>query len=294
MSAPVYPANSSLGKDIQKLILHLGGIQFQDVPELLAILSRYGAVCKHEILENAGKLSIRVELDSTLAQKRLAKHHLARTHPHARLKLIQINSSLKTKIFVKIHPTHSKHALAAYFSKFGQVQKIEIKFDLVSKRARSFCYVIFDSEESANNVLELKEHTLGNKFLYCERCQLYQIAAPREKTNPVGERSVHDDTAPRDPRGARRYLETHHPVDKSFLTKAPMKSYSGFNKGFADQENTLVGTGYGLNSPLPQVPKKFGLWPGLHESIVTVSAQHLSNPYNLVYNLQISVAKTPC
>lgn len=160
------------------LIVHLGGIQTSRPDELLVQLLRFGRIGKYEFLYDGQRSSIRVEFFGSLMKLRDARNLFAKTHPHLRVKLIPSGNTLRRKIYVKIHPVHSRTSLIEYFSTFGVVKRIEIKFNTLTEKPRNFAYVTFKEEADANQVLVQPVHMLSDKYLYCESCQLYKIASP--------------------------------------------------------------------------------------------------------------------
>lgn len=74
----------------------------------------------------------------------------------------------RRKVYCKIHPTHSKSLLWSYFSEFGELDRLDLKYDYSTKKPRNFGYVTFKKEEDAMKVVEQKNHSLLNKYLICE------------------------------------------------------------------------------------------------------------------------------
>ncbi|KAJ8318713.1 hypothetical protein KUTeg_003804 [Tegillarca granosa] len=67
------------------------------------------------------------------------------------------------KIFCgKVDPSVPESDIKEYFSKFGEIDKVELPFDKVKDQRRAFCFVEFKNEESVKKVLEETAHKLNN------------------------------------------------------------------------------------------------------------------------------------
>ncbi|KAK3089690.1 hypothetical protein FSP39_005652 [Pinctada imbricata] len=67
------------------------------------------------------------------------------------------------KIFCgKVDPSVSEDEIKEYFSKFGEIKKVELPFDKMKDQRRAFCFVEFDTEESVKKVLDETTHKLGS------------------------------------------------------------------------------------------------------------------------------------
>ena len=72
------------------------------------------------------------------------------------------------KIYVKYPSSVSKQQLYEYFKKFGAIREIDLKTDPFTKKDRHFCYVVFDAEQAAEDVVHHKDHTIDDQTLICE------------------------------------------------------------------------------------------------------------------------------
>merc|ERR1712168_1316144 len=50
-----------------------------------------------------------------------------------------------------------------YFGKFGEVAKVSLKTDRVTGKSRGFAFVTFEDKESVQNVMNEKNHRLGDR-----------------------------------------------------------------------------------------------------------------------------------
>jgi heterogeneous nuclear ribonucleoprotein A/B/D len=57
----------------------------------------------------------------------------------------------------------TKEHLIEYFSKFGKIEDVNIKIDLNTGRSRGFGFILFESKEVADKILNIKEHIINGK-----------------------------------------------------------------------------------------------------------------------------------
>lgn len=70
------------------------------------------------------------------------------------------------KIFVGGLPsTLTKEELRSYFEKYGNITDAVIIYERVTRKPRGFGFVIFESEESVENVLQNKFYLLNDKYV---------------------------------------------------------------------------------------------------------------------------------
>ena len=66
------------------------------------------------------------------------------------------------KLFVgQLSSDISKEDLQKYFSKFGSIEDVTIKYDVPGGRARGFAFILFDQKESIQKVLDVQLHTIN-------------------------------------------------------------------------------------------------------------------------------------
>ena len=82
------------------------------------------------------------------------------------------------KLFVgQLSSDINKEDLRKYFSKFGTIEDVTIKYDVPGGRARGFAFILFDQKESIEKVLHVQVHTIN-------QCQIDPKPAhrrPRER-----------------------------------------------------------------------------------------------------------------
>jgi RNA recognition motif-containing protein len=102
------------------------------------------------------------------------------------------------KLFVgQLSSDLTKEDLQKYFSKFGSIEDVTIKYDVPGGRARGFAFILFDEKESIQKVLNVQLHTINQcqidpkpahrrprKILF-ELILLKQIYFNSAVTNPV-------------------------------------------------------------------------------------------------------------
>jgi len=66
------------------------------------------------------------------------------------------------KLFVgQLSSDITKEDLEKYFSKFGSIEDVTIKYDVPGGRARGFAFILFDDKESIQKVLNVQIHTIN-------------------------------------------------------------------------------------------------------------------------------------
>jgi RNA recognition motif-containing protein len=66
------------------------------------------------------------------------------------------------KLFVgQLSSDITKEDLEKYFSKFGSIEDVTIKYDVPGGRARGFAFILFDDKESIQKVLNVQLHTIN-------------------------------------------------------------------------------------------------------------------------------------
>lgn len=68
-----------------------------------------------------------------------------------------------------------------YFSKYGPVEGIELPFDRQRNRRREFCFIIFDTEESAEAAVKEAKQTIGNKECDIKKAQPQPVAQQQKR-----------------------------------------------------------------------------------------------------------------
>ena len=71
-------------------------------------------------------------------------------------------------------------SLQTYFEQFGPVQTAEVMFNRETHKSRGFGFVVFESEDSANAVLQSSHHTVNGKVVEVKR------AVPRAQSSTGG------------------------------------------------------------------------------------------------------------
>jgi RNA recognition motif-containing protein len=80
------------------------------------------------------------------------------------------DQALARKVFVGGLDTEVSDAeLRDYFSQFGKIAQIEAPVDKIKQKRRPFCFILFENEQSAEEVLKQPRHTLAGKSIDCKR-----------------------------------------------------------------------------------------------------------------------------
>jgi len=80
------------------------------------------------------------------------------------------DQALARKVFVGGLDTEVSDAeLRDYFSQYGKIAQIEAPVDKIKQKRRPFCFILFENEQSAEEVLKQPRHTLAGKSIDCKR-----------------------------------------------------------------------------------------------------------------------------
>ncbi|CAF0721297.1 unnamed protein product [Adineta steineri] len=80
------------------------------------------------------------------------------------------DQALARKVFVGGLDTEvSDVELRDYFSQFGKIAQIEAPMDKIKQKRRPFCFILFENEQSAEEVLKQPRHTIAGKSIDCKR-----------------------------------------------------------------------------------------------------------------------------
>ncbi|XP_054166993.1 heterogeneous nuclear ribonucleoprotein D-like [Oppia nitens] len=86
------------------------------------------------------------------------------------------------KIFVGgIDSNMTEDEIKKYFSKYGNVEGIELPFDRQRNRRREFCFIIFDTEEAAEEAVKEAKQTIGNKECDIKKAQPQPVAQQQKR-----------------------------------------------------------------------------------------------------------------
>ncbi|UJR26290.1 hypothetical protein I4U23_007628 [Adineta vaga] len=67
------------------------------------------------------------------------------------------------KVFIGgLDPTFPDSQLREYFSRFGKIDEIDLPYDKEKNERRPFCFISFQTEQAAQEVLRLQRHTIGD------------------------------------------------------------------------------------------------------------------------------------
>lgn len=178
--------DSSVQKEFLSII-HLGGIERREVSNMLAVINASATINDAIIVSGVdGRISLRVEIVTQHLQLKDIRLELAKVYPNVRFKLMSTGSnSLSRKLYLKISRVHTKPILTGYFSAFGEVRKIELKFNSSTHRSRNFCYITFASPESAQKAIMFGLHHISAKPVTCFACKPFDIRSHEPNTTVI-------------------------------------------------------------------------------------------------------------
>ncbi|CAF1100262.1 unnamed protein product [Rotaria sordida] len=111
-------------------------------------------------------------------------HHHMSTSSSSSLNSISNNNR---KVFIGgLDPHFSDVQLREYFSQFGIIDDIDLPYDKEKNERRPFCFISFQNEQSAQEVLRLQRHTIGDITVDVKR------AKPKTLNNNQHQQQIYD------------------------------------------------------------------------------------------------------
>lgn len=103
------------------------------------------------------------------------------------------------KVFIGgLDPNFPDAQLREYFSKFGKIDEIDLPYDKEKNERRPFCFISFQTEQAAQEVLRLQRHTIGEMSVDVKRAkpktgnnQQQQQQYQQQLYDPYGQQSVY-------------------------------------------------------------------------------------------------------
>ncbi|CAF1087762.1 unnamed protein product [Adineta ricciae] len=99
------------------------------------------------------------------------------------------------KVFIGgLDPSFPDSQLREYFSKFGKIDEIDLPYDKEKNERRPFCFISFQSEQAAQEVLRLQRHTIGDISVDVKRAKPktgnnHQQQAQQHLYDPYGQQA---------------------------------------------------------------------------------------------------------
>ncbi|CAF0888660.1 unnamed protein product [Rotaria sordida] len=102
------------------------------------------------------------------------------------------DQALARKVFVGGLDTEITDAeLREYFSQFGMIAQIEAPIDKIKQKRRPFCFILFENEQSAEEVLKQPRHTLAGKSIDCKRANPKNLENNQQNTTMMQQPLTH-------------------------------------------------------------------------------------------------------
>jgi RNA recognition motif-containing protein len=104
-------------------------------------------------------------------------------------------SNNNRKVFIGgLDPNFPDVQLREYFSQFGTIDEIDLPYDKEKNERRPFCFISFQNEHSAQEVLRLQRHTIGDITVDVKRAKpktLNNQQQQQQMYDPYGQQSVY-------------------------------------------------------------------------------------------------------
>jgi len=177
--------------------LFVGGLSWNTTDEdLLRYFARFGAVddaaMKRDRMGMPRGFAFIVYMEPSSVDKVMEKpEHILNGRKidpkRARSQKINTNRGRPNKVFVKNSKACSEEELREHFGQFGEIINIDLPVytnDDKSFSRREYCFIEFESEESAINAAEVGSHTIGATTVEAKRFDAKQSGAAASKGGP--------------------------------------------------------------------------------------------------------------
>jgi len=161
--------------EVQDWILHFGRMADYDLKHFVQDISEFGNVVGQEILRLQNKKALRVRMLTSYSEIMGLRTHIKKEYPNIKFKIIPSGEGLQTRIYVKVNVFIPKNLLNSYFEQFGKVKKVELKYNHITSKVRSFCFVVFEEPSSVRRVLNKPDHSINGQRLKCQEYKSYEL-----------------------------------------------------------------------------------------------------------------------
>ena len=136
---------------------------------------------------------------------------------------------ISKKVFVGgIDPNLTKEAIASHFSIYGPINDIELPMDRVNKKRREFCFIIFDTEEAANQASALNKQKVFERFCDVKKATPQPIAQQQKRQQQTLHQSFNQSQqSGYNPLNQSRSSRSYYAYSPS-STKSGQSSYRGY------------------------------------------------------------------
>jgi RNA recognition motif-containing protein len=102
------------------------------------------------------------------------------------------DQALARKVFVGgLDPEIADGEIQEYFSQFGKIAQIEAPIDKIKQKRRPFCFILFENEQSAEEVLKQPRHTLAGKSIDCKPANPKNLENNQQNNNMIQQPLTH-------------------------------------------------------------------------------------------------------
>ncbi|CAF1675513.1 unnamed protein product [Adineta ricciae] len=132
------------------------------------------------------------KVDPKPAHRRLAANNNNAMSSSSSMNSISNNNR---KVFIGgLDPNFPDTQLREYFSQFGTIDEIDLPYDKEKSERRPFCFISFQNEQSAQEVLRLQRHTIGDITVDVKRAKpktLNNQQQQQQLYDPYGQQSIY-------------------------------------------------------------------------------------------------------
>jgi len=102
------------------------------------------------------------------------------------------DQALARKVFVGgLDPEITDQEIQEYFSQYGKIAQIEAPIDKSKQKRRPYCFILFENEQSAEEVLKQPRHTLAGKAIDCKHANPKTLENNQQNANLMQQPLTH-------------------------------------------------------------------------------------------------------
>jgi len=116
--------------------------------------------------------------------------------------LSEKDQQVNKKIFVKYPPELKPSLLETYFSSIGTIVRVDHKKNPVTNMGRNFCYITFDSVETALSITKASIHLIDGLQVFCEMSKPAHLEREARRAKKLENHSMHHKAGNNKPKGS--------------------------------------------------------------------------------------------
>ncbi|CAF0778839.1 unnamed protein product [Adineta steineri] len=135
------------------------------------------------------------KVDPKPAHRRLAMNNNNQMSSLSSSSLSSLSNNNRKVFIGGLDPNFPDTQLREYFSQFGTIDEIDLPYDKEKNERRPFCFISFQNEQSAQEVLRLQRHTIGDITVDVKRAKPKTLNNQQQQQqqmyDPYGQQSIY-------------------------------------------------------------------------------------------------------